>query len=136
MYLNSSLGQVESHCQIFPGKNVGVLCFFKCGFQLVKLKCGERRTRSSDFSRPVGFAEIQWIAQSIVQLMVTAQLGIGEIGGIGRRRVIWIKRENLRIFLKAGEFEKWLTIDCQIIQINLLNSTWELSLEKLVKNLM
>ena len=50
-YLNPRFAQLQPHGQLFAGKDIWILSFFKGLFQLMQLKSGEGGARPANLSR-------------------------------------------------------------------------------------
>lgn len=105
-HLHPSLGQIQSHRELFPGEHVWILSVPERLLELVQLVRGERGTGSSNLAWPIRLsqiqsirlAQVQRIVKGIVHLMV-AQVTEFRVSGItdriGRRRVIWEQQRSV-----------------------------------------
>lgn len=115
-HLHSSLGQIQSHRELFPGEHIWILGVPERLLEFVQLVRGERGTGSSNFAWPIRFsqiqtvrlAQVQRIVKRVVHLMV-AQVTEFRVSAItdrvGRCRVIWEQQrsvvnssESIRVF--------------------------------------
>lgn len=115
-HLHPSLGQIQSHRELFPGEHIWILGVPERLLEFVQLVRGERGTGSSNFAWPIRFsqiqtvrlAQVQRIVKRVVHLMV-AQVTEFRVSAItdrvGRCRVIWEQQrsvvnssESIRVF--------------------------------------
>lgn len=115
-HLHPSLGQIQSHRELFPGEHIWILSVPERLLEFVQLVRGERGTGSSNFAWPIRFsqiqtvrlAQVQRIVKRVVHLMV-AQVTEFRVSAItdrvGRCRVIWEQQrsvvnssESIRVF--------------------------------------
>lgn len=105
-HLHPSLGQIQSHRELFPGEHIWILGVPERLLEFVQLVRGERGTGSSNFAWPIRFsqiqtvrlAQVQRIVKRVVHLMV-AQVTEFRVSAItdrvGRCRVIWEQQRSL-----------------------------------------
>lgn len=91
-HLYSGLRKVQPHRQLLPGEHIRVLRVPEGLLKLVQLIGCESRARSSHLARSVGFTQIQWIVQRIVDLMIAqvTELRVTAVYySVWWRRVVW-----------------------------------------------